>query len=117
MESQMFNQWIQAQILEAPQQNAVGVVLQHETARSDDWSMERSQSMANLTVMGLADLNEFTTLTDLPGECTNVVHESCRGFRHDPYCSIRYRSNTPATALFRSLKHFQLASYVFQPIP
>jgi hypothetical protein len=89
MESQMFNQWVQAQIPEASQQNAVGVVPQHETARSDDWSKERSQSMANLTGTGLTDLNEFTTLADLPGECANVVakHESCRGFRHDPYCS------------------------------
>lgn len=65
MESQLFNQWVQAQIPEASQQNAVGVVPQHEAARSDDWSKER---MANITGTGMTDLNEFTTLADLPGE-------------------------------------------------
>jgi len=66
MESQLFNQWVQAQIPEASQQNAV--VPQHETARSDDWSKERSQGMVNLTGTGLTDLNEFTALADLPGK-------------------------------------------------
>ena len=65
MESQMFNQWVQAQIPEGSQQNAVGVVPQHQTARSDDWSKERS----HLTGTGLSDLNEFTAMADIPGEC------------------------------------------------
>jgi len=73
MESQLFNQWVQTQIPEASQQNAVGVVPQHETARSDDWSKERSQGMANLTSTGLTDLNEFTALADLPGESANAI--------------------------------------------
>jgi hypothetical protein len=68
MESQMFTQWVQAQIPEASSQNGVGVVPQHEAARSDDWSKERSQGMANLTGTSLSDLNEFATLVDLPGE-------------------------------------------------
>lgn len=62
MESQMYNQWVQTQIPEGSQQNAVGVVPQHAT-RSDDWSKER------LTGTGLNDLNEFTTMADIPGEC------------------------------------------------
>ena len=78
MESQLFNQWVQAQIPEASQQNAVGVVPQHEAARSDDWSKERSQGMGNITGTGMTDLNEFTTLADLPGEllpsASHVIH-------------------------------------------
>jgi hypothetical protein len=81
MESQLFNQWVQAQIPESPQQNGIGVVPQREPARSDDWSKERSQSVANITSTGLTDLSEFTTLADLPGECLPMFvgeHESRR---------------------------------------
>jgi hypothetical protein len=92
MESQLFNQWVQAQIPEASQQN---VVPQHETARSDDWSKERSQGMANLAGTGMTDLNEFTTLADLPGEPANVIAESCLRCRHDLCCLCMYVSNMP----------------------
>lgn len=85
MESQMFNQWVQVDIPETSSQNAVGLGPQHDTARSDNWSKERPQSMANLTTTALNDLNEFSTLSDL-GECLQmllVTSRPCRGGRHD----------------------------------
>ena|SRR6266545_3953142 len=73
MESQMFNQWVQTQIPEASQQHSV--LPQHEAASrgSDDWPKDRSQNVGNLPIQSTSlgsqiDLNEFTSLGDLPGE-------------------------------------------------